>query len=230
MAKKWTDEELVLVASLCASRRVMREKYPSALLQIYRRGLSEAAFSHMEKERQYVKDGSDVKICKSCNQVKITELFYKDSRGGFRSICKSCSNTKSTEWRKANPERAREIVNKSAKSKPDAVRNRQKVKRIKNPHVFAARDMLKRVLSITNNKKTTKTEVAIGYSFTDLKNHIQSQFKDGMSWENWGEWHIDHIYPVASMVKDGITDPAKINALSNLRPLWAYENMSRPRR
>lgn len=48
-----------------------------------------------------------------------------------------------------------------------------------------------------------------------------------MSWDNRGEWHIDHIVPVAVMVRDGITDPAIINALTNLQPLWAKDNLAK---
>jgi hypothetical protein len=52
-------------------------------------------------------------------------------------------------------------------------------------------------------------------------------FRDGMSWENYGEWHIDHIMPINHFIKSGITDPAIVNALENLQPLWAYENLSK---
>lgn len=41
------------------------------------------------------------------------------------------------------------------------------------------------------------------------------------------EWHVDHIIPVSELVRCGVTDPAKINALENLRPMWAKDNMSK---
>jgi hypothetical protein len=40
-----------------------------------------------------------------------------------------------------------------------------------------------------------------------------------MTWDNYGEWHIDHIKPVSSFDKD--TPQSIVNALSNLQPLWA---------
>ena len=58
-----------------------------------------------------------------------------------------------------------------------------------------------------------------GYSATDLKNHISSLFTDGMTWGNYGEWHIDHIKRVSEFDKD--SNPTIVNALYNLRPLWA---------
>lgn len=50
-----------------------------------------------------------------------------------------------------------------------------------------------------------------------------------MSWEAHarGEIHIDHIVPVSKLVSDGETDPAVINALSNLRPMWAADNLAK---
>jgi len=62
----------------------------------------------------------------------------------------------------------------------------------------------------------------LGYSALDLKNHIESLFTEGMTWDNHGEWHIDHIKPVISFHKE--TLPRIVNALSNLQPLWAKEN------
>lgn len=72
-----------------------------------------------------------------------------------------------------------------------------------------------------------EAEIVNGYTVKQLKSHIESQFKDGMSWENRSEWHVDHIKPVSLFIKEGVTDPAVINALSNLQPLWATENQSK---
>ena len=55
--------------------------------------------------------------------------------------------------------------------------------------------------------------------------HIEDNFKNGMSWDNYGEWHIDHIRPISSFPVDA--KPSEVNALSNLRPLWANENISK---
>jgi len=49
----------------------------------------------------------------------------------------------------------------------------------------------------------------------------------GMGWHNMSEWHIDHIMPLASFNFTGLDDPAvrEAWALSNLRPLWAADNI-----
>jgi len=49
--------------------------------------------------------------------------------------------------------------------------------------------------------------------------------KDGMSWSNWGEWHLDHIKPVSSFDKSGKI--CIINSLDNLQPLWAADNLKK---
>lgn len=90
-----------------------------------------------------------------------------------------------------------------------------------------ARSMLRRVLLLCRNEKKNSSESMLGYKFEDLKNHLERNFSDGMSWDNQGEWHIDHIIPVAEMIRLGITCPKKINALDNLRPVWAHENISK---
>jgi hypothetical protein len=76
---------------------------------------------------------------------------------------------------------------------------------------------------ITASYKINKTKEILGYSPIQLKEHLEKQFKKGMSWDNYGEWHIDHIIPIslATTLEEGI----KLSQLDNLQPLWAEENM-----
>lgn len=90
-----------------------------------------------------------------------------------------------------------------------------------------ARSFLQRVVNAAGEKKSGSTFDILGYTRGEFVKHIERQFSKGMSWENHGEWHIDHIVPVAWHVKNGETDPKIINALSNLQPLWAKENFSK---
>ena len=65
----------------------------------------------------------------------------------------------------------------------------------------------------------------VGCSAEDLAKHLEGKFSDGMSWDNRGEWHIDHIRPCASF---DLTDPAQQRECfhySNLQPLWAADNL-----
>jgi hypothetical protein len=87
------------------------------------------------------------------------------------------------------------------------------------------RNMLRRVLRATGEVKKGSTRDILGYDGTQLKAHIEAQFQPGMTWENYGAWHIDHKIPVSLMTLYGVNDPATINALSNLQPMWALDNL-----
>ena len=67
----------------------------------------------------------------------------------------------------------------------------------------------------------------VEYTLEDLVIHLERQFLPGMSWENYGRWHIDHIIPCSSFEFESPDDPEFKScwALSNLRPLWAKDNI-----
>lgn len=69
----------------------------------------------------------------------------------------------------------------------------------------------------------------IGYSIEALKRHLEKQFLPGMTWENYGKWHIDHIIPKAAFNIESVNDIdfKRCWALKNLRPLWAHDNCSK---
>src|ERR1035437_4919131 len=89
----------------------------------------------------------------------------------------------------------------------------------KNSYTLKWRLFLKNTLKRLDRKKKGKTIDLLGYSALDLKLHLESLFTDGMSWYNYGEWHIDHKKPLSSFDKE--TPIHIVNALSNLQPLWA---------
>lgn len=92
---------------------------------------------------------------------------------------------------------------------------------------LAARSLLRRCLESVGLNKSSSTFDTLGYTADRLQQRIECQFQPGMVWRNRGEWHIDHKKPVAAFVRQGVTDPKLINALCNLRPLWAPENLSK---
>ena len=67
----------------------------------------------------------------------------------------------------------------------------------------------------------------------ELKAHIEAQFQQGMSWKNYGEWHIDHIIPI-KYKQDGkiptLEEVVQRLHYTNAQPLWAYENLSKGNR
>lgn len=88
----------------------------------------------------------------------------------------------------------------------------------------ACKRMLRRVLQMARIRKDKKTEVLLGYTKEQLRAHLEAQFRDGISWAERGSFHIDHIKPVAQFFREGVTDPAVINALTNLQVLTPVEN------
>lgn len=83
--------------------------------------------------------------------------------------------------------------------------------------------------SLTGQKQGRKWTILVGYSAEELRRHLQRQFLPGMTWENIGKWHIDHIVPLASFRFSSTDDEefAAAWALTNLRPLWSERNLSK---
>lgn len=67
----------------------------------------------------------------------------------------------------------------------------------------------------------------VGCTAEFLRQHIEAQFADGMSWDNYGEWHIDHIRPCASYDLSNENARRECFNWKNLRPLWASENIQK---
>lgn len=94
--------------------------------------------------------------------------------------------------------------------------------------LFRAQCALRRsvatVFERLKQNKPTNTLDLLGCSWEEAIRHFESLFKKGMSWLNHGEWHIDHIRPVASFSPEELL---KANHISNLQPLWAHENLAK---
>lgn len=83
--------------------------------------------------------------------------------------------------------------------------------------------------SLKGAKNGRHWETLVGYTLSDLMQTLEKEFREGMTWENYGKWHVDHIIPLARFQYDSPDDPEfkKAWALSNLQPLWADENFKK---
>lgn len=85
--------------------------------------------------------------------------------------------------------------------------------------------------TLTNGRDGLRMREILGYGADELKAHLERQFSNGMTWERFlsGEIHIDHILPVAHFKIDGAgsSDFKYCWSLSNLRPMWAKDNLSK---
>ena len=66
----------------------------------------------------------------------------------------------------------------------------------------------------------------LGCNIETFKKHIEQQFTEGMSWENYGEWHIDHKIPL-KYNKPSLEEVAQQLQCTNTQPMWAILNMSK---
>jgi len=173
---------------------------------------------YREENRDKIRDNN--KLYREENKDKIKESSKK-----YRDNLENKKRQK--EWILNNPEKIKEYRKKYLKSEKVNEHRKNWYKSIKKrkPYVLAWRTILNNTLKRFNKKKEEDTIKLLGYSALQLKEHIESLFLDGMSWENYGEWHIDHIVMVTSFDKD--TPMNVVNSLENLRPLWAEDNCSR---
>lgn len=121
-------------------------------------------------------------------------------------------------WRDNNPKKVRASLRKS------------QAKRLADPKVRLSHNVSCCMgQSLHGNKNGCHWETLVGYTLDDLKKHLEKQFTAGMSWENYGEWHLDHRTPVSAFnfADSSHEDFKRCWSLSNLQPLWAKENISK---
>lgn len=178
--------------------------------------------------------------CRACNENKPAQDYYvsKNSKTGRTSKCKQCfkpyhqkayqSNREALllgnkEWRKRSPE----------KTKAQSKRDREKRK--KSLQWQIERRILRKVDKYAKHgisrDMRSDTESAIGYTFQQLREDIESKFTDGMSWDLvlQGKIEIDHVIPRCSFVYETTDDQDFKDcwSLNNLRPLWKDANRSK---
>lgn len=104
---------------------------------------------------------------------------------------------------------------------------REDREQLKSDFTFRQRSykLIKMVLNLTGKYKNKKSAALLGYDWKQLQDHITNH-------PNWDKvkdesWHVDHIFPITAFIDYGISDLKVINALENLRPLLAVENIKK---
>lgn len=139
------------------------------------------------------------------------------------------------EWVKRNPEKVAEHRKRWRERHPDRYRefnNLKTQKRKRDPKMALHANISRRIsFTLKGGKNGAGWEVLVGYTAAELKTHIERQFLPGMTWGKYlnGEIHIDHILAAASF---SFTSPEDDDfkacwALTNLRPLWALDNIKK---
>lgn len=195
--------------------------------------------------------------CGRCSETKPVEDFGKDSRNviGLQSSCKACQkamyNAKKSDpefverrrvntlrWQAENPERHAANKKRWNEANPDAVklhRDKGRDKFLQDPSNQVGQrlrtrlaDAVRRQLRGHADRGRSASAVRdLGCTLPELMRWLEAKWQPGMSWDNYGQWHIDHIVP---LVRFDLTDPEQCKRAchySNLQPLWASDNLSK---
>ena len=159
-----------------------------------------------EKSRNFSVDPNlKEKTCSKCKETKSVNKFDKNRRktDGLQSRCRNCFY---------------KYIKQRCETDP--------LFRLK--HNMLAE--IHRVTQAVRLKNSNRVFKRLGCTVTEFKEHIESNFVEGMSWDNYGyyTWHIDHIIPLYWFVKNS-DNPSEANHYTNLQPMWAEDNMSKKR-
>lgn len=163
-----------------------------------------------------------MKMCSICRQPKSLENYHKNSgkRDGYDTRCKSCMKTYYISRR----------TEKLTYQKQYDKRNRKRIhtRRMKNPDYRIADSIRRRLRNVLkNNWDSSKYIDYLGCSIPELRKHLEDRFEDGMNWENYGEWHIDHIRALSLFDFSKEEDLQTACHYTNLQPLWAMDNITK---
>ena len=132
-----------------------------------------------------------------------------------------------------NKEHITEINNKYREEHKDECRERQrnwkKQKRQNDEQFRILGNMRSRICDVLRGCKSKTTKEYLGCTSEEFRKHIEEQFRDGMTWENYGEWHIDHITPL-KYGEPTFEEVVERLHYKNTQPLWARENISKGNR
>jgi hypothetical protein len=91
------------------------------------------------------------------------------------------------------------------------------------------RTAIYQVLKENNINKNGHYFEILKYTPEDLISHLETKFTDGMTWDNYGLWHVDHKHPISlyNIEKIGDDEFLKCWSLDNLQPMWGSENIKK---
>jgi len=179
-----------------------------------------------------------MKKCPICRKLKPLGSFYiyrdkyKDNIHIYRqTYCVECKKIEDRKWRENNYPKRRSSYRRWALKNPlKLISYRQKRQSIPQ-NSLNARIRWQIWKGLKKNKAGRHWETLVNFTLEDLKKHLETQFKDGMSWVRFmrGEIHIDHKTPQSKFHYKTADDLEFKNCwnLDNLQPLWAKDNFSK---
>lgn len=178
------------------------------------------------------------KYCYTCKRVLKKNCFgnLKITKDGLNTICLDCRRASVKEYSTQNSEKIYENKKEYIKNNMRMILDRQN-KWLKNKKktdnefrlLCNLRNRIRNYLkSKGRSKKISKRTIEmIGCSCSELREHIEKNFTEGMNWSNYGRkgWHVDHIIPLSSAKNE--EEMIKLNHYTNLQPLWAIDNIKK---
>jgi hypothetical protein len=167
-------------------------------------------------------------ICEKCHVTK-PEIEFQTKTLIFK--CKKCHNKehyfKNREYYIAKMNKRQ--TDPKTKRKVQDYRNGYYRKKRKNDIQFKIKVNLRsRFYKVLKGLAKSATTIdLLGCSVVELIKHIESLWQSGMTWDNYGKWHIDHIKPLSSFNLISKEEQRKACHYSNLQPLWAIDNFKK---
>jgi transketolase len=194
--------------------------------------------------RSNSKDGKSSN-CKKCHNLRSADYQkrnYKEClerQGRWRSKNRERVYDRYKKYKEKNPEKIKELRERFYTNNPHKRKeyrenykprkHEQRKERRESDPIFTlinnVRSRLYKYLTKLDITKKNKTFDIVGCNPLQLKEHLEKQFVDGMTWENKGDWHIDHIIPLSSAKTED--ELYKLCHYTNLQPLWAIENIKK---
>jgi hypothetical protein len=153
--------------------------------------------------------------------------------------CVECCRARDQKYGQTDAAKAKDLERNRAKRiaeriarlmDPTTAKQHSRPNRYSTPEAAINRRMSGGILHALDRGKGGRSwKSMVGYDLAQLCAHLERQFTRGMTWENRGKWHIDHIQPLASFCFTSANDPEfkAAWALTNLRPLWKEKNISK---
>jgi len=173
-------------------------------------------------------DGTINLKCDHCNKKIVSKRKRKYcsdtcNTNAYRERHKNIINARSRKYNKNNRDK------RTAHNREWCKNNRDKVieyrERIENRIKANLRSRLSR--AVKRQLKGGSAVKDLGCSIGELRSHLEDKFTEGMSWDNYGKWHIDHIKPLDIFDLTNSEDLKVACHYSNLQPLWATDNLSK---
>ncbi len=179
-----------------------------------------------EYHKQYYQKNKD-KL--KSRQIELYEQFYRKKRMQERKDNPVACRLKDKELRQKHKQKRSKSFKDYYQNNKEKFREYERNKAKTNIQYRLGKNMRARIWRALNRKwkKSKRTSELVGCSLKYLKKYLEANFKEGMNWDNYGDWHIDHIIPCIKFDLRCEDETKKCFSYTNLQPLWAYENLSK---